>query len=303
MKKRAVSSLLAVLAVVSFILPVLATEPLDDAEPSEEVIADVDPEKSFVYLDGVPQSIEYELRNDTTYITVSSFVSMVDPQAVVEEEDGVVTVSSVRTEEVVDEEGNISTVVRETLSMTISTKVPYIIANDRYLYATDITTVNDHVAVPIRKLALVYNLAVDYDPVADAALLLHVEGADTFIESGDSYYDEESVFWLSRIIYNESGNQIMEGKIAVGNVVMNRVNSPNFPDNIHDVLNQKNQFLPTSTLSKRTPNSSSVVAAKLVLDGAVVLPTALFFNMKGLTCYASKYRPYVTTIGCHDFFA
>ena len=311
MKKRAVSSLLAVLAVVSFILPALATEPFEYAEPPEKagalVVAEPDAEnglESFIYLDGAPQFLEYELRGDTTYVTVNSFVSMIDPQAVVEEEDGVVTVSSARVEEVVDEEGNTAGVVQETLSMTVSTQVPYIVANDRYLYAKDcITNVNDRVAVPIRKLAQVFNLDVDYDAEADVVLLAHNEDAGAYLLPGDSYYDEDALFWLSRIIYAESGDQSLEGMIAVGNVVMNRVESPQFPNNIYDVLTQKNQFSPANTLSKRTPNSRSIVAAKLVMDDAVVLPTALFFNMKGMNCYASRNRPYVTTIGCHDFFA
>ena len=38
-------------------------------------------------------------------------------------------------------------------------------------------------------------------------------------------------------------------------------------------------------------------------DGAVVLEDALFFNRAGLVCYASKNRPYITTIGGHAFYA
>ena len=338
MKKRAIGSLLVAFIVVSFILPALAIETGGNAEPpaavqtadtaisaepcaavSAEPCAAVSPEpyaivlaepdaavsaepqpRSFIYLDNVPQSVECELRGGTTYVTVSSFINMVEPQAVVEEENGVVTVSSARIRQVVDAEGNPANVVQETLSMTISTKVPYIVANGRYLYAKDsITTVNGHVAVPIRKLALVFNLDVNYD---GAVLLKHVQGRGIYIQPGDSYYDADALYWLSRIIYAESGDQILEGKIAVGNVVMNRVKNPEFPNTIYDVLNQKNQFVPAGTLDQRTPNSESVVAAKLVMEGVEVMPTALFFNMKGLPSYAPQYRPYVTTIGDHDFF-
>ena len=304
MKKRAVSSLLATLAVVSFILPALATEPFEDGEtPAQDGAAEAGPESSII-LDGVPQPIEYEMRNGTTYVTVSSFVSMADPQAVVEEEDGVVTVSSAVVEEVVDDEGNTANVVQETLSMTVSAGVPYIVANGRYLYAkANIVMLNDCVAAPVRTLAKVFNLDVAYDGEAQAVLLTHSETSGAYLQPGDSYYDGDALYWLSRIIHQESGNQILDGKIAVGNVVMNRVNSPLFPDNIYDVLTQKNQFSPASTLSKWTPNSESELAAKLVLDGAQVVPNALFFAQAGLSCYASRYRPYVTTIGGHAFYA
>ena len=338
MNKRAFCSLLAVLIAVSFILPALATDAdgnvelsaatqaeddaevqdeADAGEPDAEVPDDADadaeaepepepePEpKSFVYLDGAPQFVEYELRNGTTYVTVSSFMAVADPQAVVEEENGVVTVSSARVEKVVDDEGNSTDVVKETLSMTVSSQVPYIVANGRYLYAKDsIVTVNGQVAVPIRKLALVFNLDVGYDAEARAALLIHVQGRSAYIQPGDNYYDGDTLYWLSRIIHAESGNQVLEGKIAVGNVVMNRVNSSLFPNTLYGVLSQKNQFVSPNTLSKKNPNSESVVAAKLVMDGAEVLPTALFFNRTGLLSYAAKNRAFVTTIGNHDFYA
>ena len=49
---------------------------------------------------------------------------------------------------------------------------------------------------------------------------------------------------LAAIIYCEAGNQSMQGKIAVGNVVLNRVNSRKFPNTISKVIYQKGQFTP-----------------------------------------------------------
>ena len=61
----------------------------------------------------------------------------------------------------------------------------------------------------------------------------------------------------------------MEGKIAVGNVVLNRVNDPRFPNTVYGVVFQRNQFTPAMTGTiNRTPNESSVIAAKLCLEGA-----------------------------------
>lgn len=316
MKKRAISSLLAVLIAVSVILPALATGGVEGEEipvglsdeASGELVEEPvkEPElDSFVHLDGVPQPLEYDIRNGTTYVTVSSFMSMADPQATVTEKNGVVTVSSAVVEQVTDAEGNTREAVRETLSMTVSTQTPYIVANGRYIYAKGtITTVNGQVAAPIRTLASIFNLNVYYDGTINKALLTHVKGRSAYIQSGDSYYDEDALYWLSHIINAESGNQSLEGKIAVGNVVMNRVNSSEFPNTIYAVLYQKNQFSPAASGSiKKTPNDESVVAAKLVLEGVNVVPTALFFNMKGMSSYASRNRTYVTTIGSHAFYA
>ena len=69
------------------------------------------------------------------------------------------------------------------------------------------------------------------------------------------------------------------------------------------MLFQKNQFSPASSGSiYKDPNWESQVAAMLVLDGAQVVPEALFFNGAGARSYASKHRAYVTTIGNHDFY-
>lgn len=304
MKKRAVSSLLASLAVVSLILPAVATTSIEEEETFVPVDAEAEPE-SAICLDGIPQSVEYEIRDGTTYVTVGSFVSMLDPQAMVEEENGIVTVSSARVEQVVDAEGNTANVVQETLSMTISIRVPYIVANGRYLYAKDsLIMLNNGVAAPVRMLAKVFNLGVAYDNELQSIQLTRSQTSGAYIQPGDSYYDEDTLYWLSRIISAESGNQILEGKIAVGNVVLNRVNSPLFPDTIYDVLYQKNQFSPAGNGTlKKTPNSDSVLAAKLVMDGTQIVPNALFFSRAGMSCYASKNRPYITTIGAHAFYA
>ena len=313
MKKRAISSLLAVLAVVSFTLPALATETVENdvrilaepvAMPSVEPTAEPEPDH-FVILNGVPQPLEYEVRKGTTYVTVSSFVSMVDPQATVEEADGVVTVSSARTEQAADAGETIESVVLETLDMTVSTELPYIAVNGRCIYVKGgITTVNGQAAAPIRKLAQLFNLDVGYDSAANKVVLTHVEGSSAYIQPGDSYYDADTLYWLSHIINAESGNQPLEGMIAVGNVVMNRVNDPQFPNTVYDVLHQKNQFSPVANGTiKKTPNDESVTAAKLVMEGVQIVPTALFFNAKNLSSYASRNRPYVTTIGAHAFYA
>jgi len=114
------------------------------------------------------------------------------------------------------------------------------------------------------------------------------------------------VYWLSRIIYAESGNQSLDGKIAVGNVVLNRVASPRFPNTVYEVIFQRNQFTPAMTGSiNRTPSAESVIAAKLCLDGANTAGDALYFVNPNMSPYswASRNRPYVATIGAHAFFA
>lgn len=88
----------------------------------------------------------------------------------------------------------------------------------------------------------------------------------------DKYVDEETL--LASIIYCEAGNQPYEGKMAVGLVIMNRVNNSLFPSKLREVVYQKNQFTPArnGSLTKALKNFSALVndeckkAAREVLE-------------------------------------
>lgn len=327
MKTRATSFALAALAVVSFILPAFAavTDDVPEATPAKdgEVIEEVEQVRRAVLLDGEPaETVEFEMLDGVCYVTVSSFVPLLDAEAMVEEEDGTVSVNASTAVEVVALDGgtgayedavpageaeeaavdNAADVVTDELDLTAAAGSAYVVANGRYLYAQDgVIQLNGRVAAPVRLLAQVFNLDVGYDAENDQVLLTTREGAQPYLE--DAAYDQDTLYWLSHIICAESGNQPLEGKIAVGNVVMNRVYDPAFPDNIYDVLFQKNQFTPASSGSiYREPNEESVLAAMLVLDGAQVTPDALFFNATGTRSYAARTRTYVTTIADHAFY-
>lgn len=331
MKTRATSFLLAALAVVSFVLPALAADFDELPEEAPAETEEIEEVRNAVMLDGEPaESVEFEILDGVCYVTVSSFVSMMDTEAMVEEENGVVSVNTTTVVEVVPMEslageseaaaeaeegaepeqaveaaGNTANVVTDDLSLTAAAGGDYVVANGRYLYAQDgLPQLNGRVAAPVRLLARVYNLNVAYNAENDLVLLSRQEGGEPYLADASAVYDGDTLYWLSRIINAESGNQPLEGKIAVGNVVMNRVRDPKFPNTIYDVLFQKNQFSPAASGSiYREPNEESVVAAMLVMDGAQVMPNALFFNAAGATrSYAARNRAYVSTIGDHAFY-
>lgn len=49
---------------------------------------------------------------------------------------------------------------------------------------------------------------------------------------------------LASLIFCEAGNQPYEGQVAVGAVVMNRINSSSYPDTMEEVIYQSGQFSP-----------------------------------------------------------
>jgi len=195
-----------------------------------------------------------------------------------------------------------ASLMAEGLFITVSADEDYLIANGRYLYMKNGLQVENGVPmVPLNQLCQAFG--VEY--VIDDAARINSEG--TPIEASDHVYDEEDVYWLSRIIYAEAGAESLEGMIAVGNVVLNRVEAEQFPDNIYDVIfDNANgiQFSPAYNGSVyRTPSEEAILAAKLALDGVDIVGDCLYFNMASLNTWASRNREYVTRLGCHNFYA
>lgn len=178
----------------------------------------------------------------------------------------------------------------------------YVIANERYLFVPNLVQVqNGSILLPLDVVCKVFDATYVYNPGDCSFDLTTGSGALT---PGWQFYNSEDLTWLSHIIYAESGNQPLSGKIAVGNVVLNRVKDSRFPNTVKGVVFQRNQFTPAATGAiYRTPNAESVLAAKLCLDGAVSLNNVLWFNQKGLHTWASSHRAFVATIAGHSFYA
>lgn len=194
-------------------------------------------------------------------------------------------------------------------NLTISARpgALYIEANGRLLFAPDgVRLVGGTTLVPIRTLAKAFGASVSWNAAAQRASVASGSGT---ISSGDTFYNSDSVYWLSRIIHAESEGEPLRGKIAVGNVVLNRVASPDFPDSIHAVIFDDKwgvQFTPVSNGTiNNTPSAESVIAAKLCLDGANTAGGSLFFFNAALatSTWIARSRSHVTTIGNHKFYA
>ena len=100
----------------------------------------------------------------------------------------------------------------------------------------------------------------------------------------------------------------MLGQIAVGNVVLNRVASPEFPNTIWGVIFDRRygvQFTPVANGTVyATPTESAVIAARLCLEGVTVSQRALYFlnPAKASSFWIVYNRPFAFRIGTHDFY-
>lgn len=104
----------------------------------------------------------------------------------------------------------------------------------------------------------------------------------TIVQQATSYTVDE-INLLAALIYCEAGNQSYEGKVAVGAVVMNRVENSRFSDTIQGVIYQKSQFTPAGSgkvarILARGVDTSCIQAAIEALNGSDPTSGKLYFR-------------------------
>lgn len=112
---------------------------------------------------------------------------------------------------------------------------------------------------------------------------------------------------LEKIVMAEAGVEPYEGKIAVVNVIFNRIRSSSYPNTIEGVVFQKGQFTPAGNgrIWKMEPSDSVKKAVQEALNGKkVVNDNVLFFLNPDIAKDQTipKTRTYVKRIGTHSFY-
>lgn len=228
-------------------------------------------------MNGCDTSIDSRLIGSTTYVKLSEISSLL----------GAVTGCEPSIEA---EEGKI-----------------YISARGRYFGGSENLELDGEIFVPIRSAAKAYGTEVEWREESRSVELLAKDSRE--IASGDEFYREDELYWLSRIIYAEAGSEPFEGKVLVGNVVMNRMRSDEFPDTIYSVIFDRKygvQFTPTANGTIYTaPNEDSIIAAKLCLDSFSLSKDALYFLNPELakSFWITKNRPFLFKVGGHEFYS
>lgn len=108
---------------------------------------------------------------------------------------------------------------------------------------------------------------------------------------------------MAKIIYSEARGEPYKGQVAVGAVVMNRIQSSQFPDNIRDVVFQKGAFTAVSDGQYwLTPNRTAYLAALDAVRGWDPTYNSLYyFNPDTATSAWIWSRPQNVKIGKHIF--
>lgn len=87
------------------------------------------------------------------------------------------------------------------------------------------------------------------------------------INNGNAAYSDEEVYLTAQLIHHEAHNQAYNGKVAVAEVILNRVNSTLFPNSIESVVFQSGQFTNVRRLKNVNPSDQELRIAYNVLNG------------------------------------
>lgn len=134
---------------------------------------------------------------------------------------------------------------------------------------------------------------------------VELTAVDTVRTNAVISYTDQELEYLARIVFTEARDEPYEGMVAVAAVVINRVESSNFPNTIYDVIFQPGQFTPARNgkIYEVKPNDASYKAAEEALMGADPVSGALYFfnpDVSSSSFFAKK--QFVKEIGNHSFY-
>lgn len=181
-----------------------------------------------------------------------------------------------------DEKKTVLTDDEHTIEMWIDSNK--LIVNDQeILMDVNVEGFNGRTMVPVRYLAEIKGFEVKWDDYTYSVEMNKEGVAIPASNILNRSYTDEDIVWLARITHVEGRNLSLSGKLAIANVVLNRTKDPNFPDTIYNVIfdsRYTKQFPPAHKpgFKELKPDKSSVIAAKMALEGINNIDKCLYFN-------------------------
>ena len=201
--------------------------------------------------------------------------------------------------------------IGQTLTIPIgTTAVPIQQTNETYQVVSGDTL--SHIAArhgtTVDAIKQTNQLNSDFLRVGQVLVMPNVGNVTTAPSETSININEEELEWLAKMIHAEARGESKEGQVAVGAVILNRVNSDLFPNTIHDVIFEKShghyQFSPAGNgaLDQATPNEENYEAARRALSGEDPTNGSLFFyNPDKTNDEWVRSRTVSTVIGNHVF--
>ncbi len=208
------------------------------------------------------------------------------------------------------EQSNKSAIVKfkdKTVVVTVGSKIARVNGKTVELSAP-VQLYNDRVFVPLRFFSEVVGVdSITWDQSSYAVSIVK-KGLTVDIGGSALNYSSEDLYWLSRLVQAEAEGEPFLGKVAVANTVINRKNSPDFPDTIKEVIFDTNfgtQYTPVKNGSiYNTPSQESINAAQKALEGYNVVGDSMYFINPDTaeSSWVQNNKAYYTTIENHQFY-
>ncbi|MEK5379922.1 cell wall hydrolase [Niallia sp. FSL W8-0635] len=108
---------------------------------------------------------------------------------------------------------------------------------------------------------------------------------------------------LARLVHAEAKGEPYAGKVAVADVVLNRVENKQFPDSVESVIYQKNAFQPVQngSIQKKADKESRKAVEEALENGKENEELLYFYNPDTATSDWIFSRKVVKEIGNHAF--
>ncbi len=146
------------------------------------------------------------------------------------------------------------------------------------------------------------SVGITAEGIAGSKTLLNMGLSGSSSESSGGYSSSD-IYLLAKVIAAEARGESYTGQVAVGAVVLNRVDSASFPDTVAGVVYQKGAFSAvTDSNWSVSPDSTSRKAAQDAINGWDPSGGALYYYNPAKTSNQwIRTRPVITTIGRHLF--
>lgn len=146
------------------------------------------------------------------------------------------------------------------------------------------------------------SVGITADGIAGPKTLLYL-GLGSSSGGSNGGYSSSDIYLLAKVIAAEARGESYTGQVAVGAVVLNRVDSSSFPDTVSGVVYQAGAFSAVRDSNwSVSPDATSRKAAQDALNGWDPTGGALYYYNPAKT--SNKWirtRPVITTIGRHVF--
>lgn len=145
------------------------------------------------------------------------------------------------------------------------------------------------------------NCGITADGIAGAKTLKFLGLGSS--SSASSTHTSSDIKLLAKLIAAEARGESYKGQVAVGAVVLNRVEHSSFPDSISGVIYQKGAFSCVNDSNwSVAPTAESLKAAQDCINGWDPSGGAIYYyNPKKTTNAFMHSRPVITVIGRHRF--